>query len=179
MTRFALLLLLLSVAPACLAQTAVHHCVSSNGTPVFTDQPCDSAQSLRVGAIPPHSPRHPSCPTTPKALRERVSEAFTRRDPNALAGLMLWDGYRDVDAVREVTRLKRLMRRPLLDVAVTGEDAPASSATGIPPPAASSHAYAPVAQAELLVRLGGVQVESDGPLHFALERRAGCLWLRP
>lgn len=173
MARAALLLLLLLAAPACAAQAVVHHCVSTDGTPVFTDQPCDSAQSLRVGAAPAHHGH--GCPATRKALRERVAAAFDRRDANALAGLMLWRGYTDLEAVREMAQLKRQMRQPLLDVADGGTDS--TAATG--PPVAPA-ATAPVPQEpDLLVHLGGVQGTPAPPLRFTVLARAGCLWLHP
>jgi hypothetical protein len=177
MARAALLLLLLLAAPACAAQTAVHHCVSSDGTPVFTDQPCDSAQSLRVGAAPAH-PEH-ACPATRKALRERVAKAFARQDANALAGLMLWQGWTDIEAVREVARLKRRMRQPLLDVADAGPDAAGMTGASDAPATASTRPAILGPEPGLLVHLGGVQEASTPPLRFTVAVRAGCLWLRP
>ncbi len=177
MARAALLLLLLLAAPACAAQAVVHHCVSTDGTPVFTDQPCDSAQSLRVGAVPAHSEH--ACPTTRKALRQRVAATFARHDANALAGLMLWQGWTDTEAVREVARLKRLMRQPLLDVADAGPDTAAMTGAPDAPAAAATSPVPQVPEPGLLVHLGGVQGAPTPPLRYSVEALAGCLWLRP
>lgn len=177
MSRLALLLLLLSAAPACLAQSAVHHCVSAHGTPVFTDQPCDSVQSQRVGARPARTGH--ACPATREALRQRVADAFARHDANALAGLMLWQGYADIDAVREVARLKRLMRRPLLDVADTDLADTSTTGSTSPPAVSGPSVPQPRVTGELWVRLSGVPDGDDSPLRFTVEARAGCLWLRP
>jgi hypothetical protein len=177
MARAALLLLLLLAAPSCAAQTAVHHCVSSDGTPVFTDQPCDSAQSLRVGAAPAH-PEH-ACPATRKALRERVAAAFARHDANALAGLMLWQGYTDVEALRTLARLKQRMRQPLLEVTDAGRDTTGMSGPTPAPAVAESSGSPVIPEGDLLVHLGGVQDTPEATLRFAVLARAGCLWLHP
>lgn len=175
MRRATVLLLLVLAAPACAAQSAIHHCVSADGSPVFTDQPCDSIASLKLGAITPDT-RH-ACPATRGDLRRRVAAAFGERDANALAGLMLWDGYVDNDAVREVARLQQAMQRPFLGVVdATGPPSPAS-ATVIAPASASSSPAAD--HGALVVHLGGVRPDPGAFLRFAIKARAGCLWLRP
>ncbi len=179
MARILLLASLLMASPVALAQSAVHHCASANGTPVFTDQPCDSAPSIRIGAIEP--PSGHACPASRAALREHVAHAFVQHDANALAGLMLWDDYTDADAQQRLAQFKRWMRHPLLGV---GDDGPtqapvpavapslATSAPRRPPPGAP-------AQPDLLVRIGGMQGSTGGTLRFAVTARAGCFWLHP
>jgi hypothetical protein len=171
----AFLLLYLAV-PACMAQSAIHHCVSADGTPVFTDQPCGSIASLKLGAIVPGM-RH-SCTATRGALRRRVAAAFHDRDPNALAGLMLWQDYGDSEALREVAQLQKAMQRPLLGV-VDANGPPPSASAPAPPPPSSSVTTPPPDLGTLVVQLGGVQPDPGTTLRFAIEARAGCLWLHP
>jgi hypothetical protein len=179
MPRVFVFLLLLLAVPVCHAQTAIHHCVSADGTPGFTDQPCSSLQSRKVGAVPAQTSH--ACSATRKALRQRVASAFTRHDANALAGLMLWQGYTDAGALREVAHFQQLMRRPLLEVT---DDSPADSAsvpaTPLPWPAQTSSTNVPaLPRASLEVHLGGVQPDNPGPLHFDVIFSAGCFWLLP
>lgn len=176
MKRALALLLLCLAAPACMAQSAIHHCVSADGTPVFSDQPCDSIASMKIGAIVPGLQR--SCPTTREALRRQVAIAFNEHDANALAGLMLWEGYGDSEALHEVARLQKAMRRPLLGVVdATGPPPPAS----LPAPAAAGSVSAtPVPElGALVVHLGGLKPDPDASLLFSIESRAACLWLLP
>jgi hypothetical protein len=70
------------------------------GTRVFTDRACadlDATPALPQGdAAPdasplPGGPRSPQlCAATLDELRQQVVDAFAARDPNRLAGLMLW-----------------------------------------------------------------------------------------
>jgi hypothetical protein len=120
---------------------------------------------------------HHACPATRQALRRRVAAAFHEHDANALAGLMLWQGYRDGEALREVARLRQAMQRPLLGV-VDATGPPSPSSAPVAPVAGAAAVPAPDLGA-LTVTLGGVQSESGAPLRFDIAARAGCLWLRP
>ncbi|GAB3025279.1 hypothetical protein GCM10027285_04000 [Oleiagrimonas citrea] len=179
MPRLALFLLLLTAATFCRAQTAVHRCVSVDGTPVFTDQPCRSMQAARIGAVQPSATPH-ACPATREALRQRVAAAFAAHDANALAGLMLWEGYDDREAVREIAQMRARMRQPLLGVTDDGAPPPASTSQApVTVDAPSSTTAAPSSAAELNVHLGGVAAQEAGPLRFRVLFRAGCYWLQP
>jgi len=180
------LLLLFSLPAAALparAQNPIHHCVDAHGNPLFTDQPCTSQQAKPVQAPPPApaasatTPGMPAplqhCATTAAELRRRVIDAFAARDPNQLAGLMLWHGYGHVSAVDDVRALGRLVQQPLLEIhfgdETTGDPATADS-TGQP------MAASPMLSAdELQLRTSG---DGERDTRFAIARQAGCLWLR-
>ncbi|HEY2622151.1 MAG TPA: hypothetical protein VGI53_01805, partial [Dyella sp.] len=81
-----------------------HHCVGQDGNPLFTDQPCAALQATPVAdaaaakpgvtttGLPPAPSAPPPvlCASSVAELRQSVLDAFSRRDPNRLAGLMLW-----------------------------------------------------------------------------------------
>jgi hypothetical protein len=187
-TSALLWLLLLAAAVPVQAQNPIHHCIGAHGNPVFTDQPCASLDATPVGAAPPSArddsgpPDAPPpllCAATTAQLRQSVIDAFAQRDANRMAGLMLWGGYGQGAAVADIRSLALLMRRPLLDLQLTG------SATTDPPPAgAASSGAAPAADAatagpQLRLQLAGTDASgSPRELRFDIVQRAGCLWLR-
>ncbi|HEX7731499.1 MAG TPA: DUF4124 domain-containing protein [Rhodanobacter sp.] len=177
-TALLLLLPLCALVLPARAQNPIHRCMDAHGNPLFTDQPCTSQQATPVQAPSPApaasatTPGAPvplqSCATTAAELRQRVIDAFAARDPNQLAGLMLWHGYGHLSAVDDIRALGRLVRQPLLEVHFGGEpgdDPAAADGTGAPAAAAAAD--------ELQVRTG-----DDGGARFAIARQAGCLWLR-
>lgn len=170
--RAAVLLLLLIALPG-RAQTPIHRCIGADGHPVFTDQPCASLQATpaptaSAALAPSLRPPAVTCALDTDELRQAVIDAFANADANRLAGLMLWAGYGTHAAVADIRALAALMRRPLVAI-----DAPATGAsTGEPPESA-------IAAPELIVRT----MPADGSgepreTRFAIERHAGCLWLR-
>lgn len=192
MRTLALLLLLLLpqlLLPTgtALAQDAIHRCVDASGNPVFTDRTCASQHATPVTAsasaptstgTPPPMPPATLCAATLPALKQAVIDAFAGRDPNRLAGLMLWGGYGHHAVVADIRSLGQLMRQPLLGIHAVGggdsDDTPASAASI----AGESPADAPTAPA-LVLRTsdpaGGPPQQSTYPV----VARAGCLWLRP
>lgn len=178
-----LLILLATLAAPAAAQNAIHRCVDARGNPVFTDQPCSALQASPVQAAPPAAnvaaanapvPLQ-TCAATDAELRQRVIDAFAARDPNRLAGLMLWRGYGHGAAVGDIRALGRLVRQPLLEIHLGGDsdDDPAAAASAGPPPAAAS---APPPADELRLRTSAADGERSA--RFAIARQAGCLWLR-
>ncbi|HEX8776852.1 MAG TPA: DUF4124 domain-containing protein [Rhodanobacter sp.] len=177
MRAIALLLLLplFAVTLPARAQNPIHHCVDAHGNPLFTDQPCASQQASPVQAVAPgtgvSSPGLPvplqRCAGTAAELRQRVIDAFAARDPNQLAGLMLWHGYGHVSAVGDLRALGRLVQQPLLEIHFGDDpgDGPAAEGSAATPPAAAG-------DDELRLRTG------DDDARFAVSRQAGCLWLR-
>ena len=176
-----LLLTLLAFALPARAQNPIHHCVDAHGNPLFTDQPCASQQATPVQAPPPApaasvaTPLLPvplqRCATTASELRQRVIDAFAARDPNQLAGLMLWHGYGHVSAVDDIRALAGLVRQPLLEIHLGGDPADDPAAPG----STGLAAAAPASADELQLRTGGGDERSA---RFAVARQAGCLWLR-
>ncbi|WP_266180734.1 DUF4124 domain-containing protein [Dyella humicola] len=202
-TRIRLLLLLFLLPMSAAAQDGIHRCVGQDGNPVFTDQPCAALQATPVADASPASAAHAStpqeqaipppvlCAASVPELRQSVVDAFSRHDPNRLAGLMLWSGYGREAVVADIRSIGELMQHPLLDVGEASEDtAPARSQSSdmgglersldpadvSTPPAAPSPAPA---DRQIVVRTAA----TDGSglpheKHFAVVRRSGCLWLR-
>ncbi|RDI98423.1 DUF4124 domain-containing protein [Dyella solisilvae] len=193
MIRYGLALLLL-LPMGVRAQDVIHRCVSADGHPVFTDQPCAALQATPV-ADPREAPAPPaateasaspppvSCSTTVADLRQGVLDAFASRDPNRLAGLMLWSGYGRNAVVADIRSLGGLMQHPLLDVDDDVEPAPAppssSDLTRLPDAPVASPPPNTSGERQLVVRTAaedgsGVARET----RFSVVRRSGCLWLR-
>ncbi|MFI4958950.1 MAG: DUF4124 domain-containing protein [Lysobacterales bacterium] len=189
-----LCLILLAWAAPARAQTEIHRCIGTNGSAVFTDQPCAALQATPVSPVaasghdvPPATAPPTLCAASMGALRQSVIDAFASHDANRMAGLMLWSGYGRGAAIADIRSLDELMKRPLLDV-----DTPDDTVPGNGPPAAaiatgSSTSFAasgtpsepPPANAQLVLHTAG----NDGSgnpheLRFNVVSRSGCLWLR-
>jgi hypothetical protein len=187
----ALSILLLLLLPFCaLAQDGIHRCIGADGNPLFTDQPCAALQATPVNPSPASSASSPatkeslnttatpppiSCATSVAQLRQSMIDAFAARDPNRLAGLMIWNGYGRDAVVADIRSLGSLMQRPLLDVSAGGdEDAPAAGDS-----AADDHPTSPNDDDQLVVHTASG--DASGAPHesrFTVVRRSGCLWLR-
>lgn len=208
-----ILLLALSHAPAARAagpQTGgIHHCVDASGHPVFTDRRCADMQAVPAPTTPspsssapmvvstsggapsvPLAPLPVLCASSREQLRQQLVDSFAARDANRLAGLMLWRGYGKRGVVSSIESLARLMKRPLLDVAIgDGQDA------GSPPeptdiydasqPLGDIVAAQPAPPPSRVDddRLTVETASDDGSgeprqTHFAIARQSGCFWLR-
>lgn len=192
------LMLLLRSLPA-MAQTEIHHCIGSNGGAVFTDQPCAALQATPAQRMPatvassalPEAIQPPLvlCVTSLSQLRQSVIDAFANRDPNRMAGLMLWGGYGSGAAIADIRSLAAAMKQPLVGIDLPGARdssnpaaTPPSSASSPPDPfaaeAASTTVAAPPAS-QLVLHTGGMDGSgASHDLHFDIVHQAGCLWLR-
>lgn len=183
MIRKHLAWLLLAMAPAAPAvpapQTAIHHCVGADGTPVYTDQPCVNLDAVPVPAAPrapgsaPPVPVPRFCPVDRATLKQRVAGAFRRRDPNALAGLMLWDRRGGAAARYAVRDLASLVQEPFLGFADEASG-PVPAMSGLPP-LVPPHATGAL-PGTLVLELGN---PARPTATFRVLERAGCLWLQP
>lgn len=188
-----LALMLLAVSSACAAQTVIHHCISADGTPLFTDQPCDSLDATPVAktTIPdtasrsplaPHAPTGPKhCPLDIPTLKARVAAAFKTRDANALAGLMLWRGYHDRGATHTVKQLAQLMQWPFLGFAQADKKTPSTStistaSLGLPPLSSNTVTQPPAPPDTLTLKLAN---PARPQVSFRIIQRDGCYWLEP
>lgn len=190
----ACLTLLLFLLPLCaMAQDGIHRCIGPDGNPLFTDQPCAALQATPVNAPPPTAtkpaagpsdiltatPPVTTCATSVGELRQSMVDAFATRDPNRLAGLMIWNGYGRNAVVADIRSLGALMQRPLLDIRTSDDDdpAPADSTSTLSDREAQRQSAA--ASDQLIVHTAsndgsGTPRES----RFGIVRRSGCLWLR-
>ncbi|MEP6898552.1 MAG: DUF4124 domain-containing protein [Rhodanobacter sp.] len=167
------------------AQNPIHRCIGSNGSPVFTDQPCDAMQATSVHAATrplndaaSSQPPPLLCAARLADLRKSVIDAFADHDPNRLAGLMLWGGYGSGAAIADIRSLAALMRHPLLDLGPSEDPAAASSAGDPFTEAAPTPAPAPSGTQLILHVAGSAADGSQRELRFDIVRRSGCLWLR-
>lgn len=170
---FASLLFLACLAGTAHASDVVHRCVDAHGSPVFSDQPCTALAATPLQppaaaslATPDRVPLA-GCAATPAALRQRVIRAFAARDPNQLAGLMVWRGYGRSAAIGDIKSLAALVQQPLISIHFGEDDA--APATSTSPPATDDDARI------LRVRTSGAAGRST---RFDVSRQAGCLWLR-
>lgn len=184
----------------------IRRCVDHAGRLVFTDRVCadvdatpalpgDNAGSATSPVDAPLRYEDRSaqlCAATLDALRQQIVDAFAARDPNRLAGLMLWDGYSRRGVVEQIRTLAALMRQPLLDVA---DDSPVRVVQTTPSAAALYDASRPLGpqlqssaaeideerQPTAITLVTGPEDASGASTstRFALVPQSGCLWLRP
>lgn len=199
MKRICCALLLFLLPLYAMAQDGIHHCIGADGNPLFTDQPCAALQATpvnpppaaakppmtqAVSAVATTTPPPVSCATSVADLRQGMVDAFAARDPNRLAGLMIWNGYGRNAVVADIRSLGSLMQRPLLDIGAASESedstppnddplftSPATDATRSPSSSGGDQ--------QLVVRTASG--DGSGVAHetrFTVVRRSGCLWLR-
>ncbi|HET9835977.1 MAG TPA: DUF4124 domain-containing protein, partial [Rhodanobacteraceae bacterium] len=137
----ALVLLVLMAALSCFARVAqaqIHRCTGAQGEPVFTDQPCGSAElsvGLSSGKLGGNDRAGTAdaaaadsggtliaatCPHSPEQVRERIRIAFNDDNPNALAGLFDWRGFSHRSADAQLEEFGRWLKHPLVDVQFSG-----------------------------------------------------------
>lgn len=178
------LLLLLLVVPSLLlargAQAQIHRCTGPQGEPVFTDQPCGSAE-LSVGVAGGDLDRDAqanaddtptrggtliaaTCPRSPEEVRDRIAVAFNDDNPNALAGLFDWHGFSHGNADAQLQDFSRWLKHPLVGVQFTGVADP----SGARP---DDLDYVPTNPSGLTVL-----TQSDAR-SFGLVQKGDCWWL--
>jgi hypothetical protein len=181
MPKSLVLFLLLIIGLPLHAQDVIHHCVGSDGHPVFTDQPCAALNATPTVPAPTsttgssvtaglNGPPPALCAASMGELRQSVADAFATRDPNRLAALMLWGGYGKQSAATQIQGLGQLMKRPLLGIG--GDSDPPTDADG---------GDAPTPREDALI-VKTASNDGSGSAHetrFAVIRQSGCLWLRP
>jgi hypothetical protein len=197
MRFLAVLLLLLLPFGMARAQGDIHRCMSANGGVIFTDRACADINAAPAVPAPSTSVSDASMTVTQQPppvlcasdlgqLKQAVVDAFAARNPNRLAGLMLWDGAGRDAVVANIRAFTRMMAHPL--VGVRASDYTSTS----PPPASSADAdpstlsmaatpSPPPVRGESL----SVETEADDgsgatqEAHFGVIHHAGCLWLEP
>jgi hypothetical protein len=190
--RIVLLLLFLPAAAAT-AQGDIHRCMGANGIPVFTDRVCSDVNAAPL--LPPATTSSSSTPASPVLpqpppvlcasdlahLKQAVIDAFADRNPNRLAGLMLWNDDGQQAVVADIRVFSQLMAHPLLGVTVEGEAAsdedpadPSTSSMTAPVNNAQAHGEALLVQTESEDGSGAAEQTRFDVIHHS-----GCLWLHP
>jgi hypothetical protein len=167
-------------ACATLHATSVHRCIGEHGEIAFSETRCASGRDIagttdNDATTAPSTSRSPpeprasasaTCPATPDALRDRIAEAFARRDANTLAGVMRWDGVSGGAANARMRELVELTQQPLTGVDLGGEAIEASLGDEPAPPSATL----------LTVRTGGL-ASGESEHEFHVTQAGGCYWL--
>lgn len=186
----ALVLLVLLMPLLCVARSAqaqIHRCIGPQGEPVFTDQPCGSAElSVDVTTAKLDRDGQPraddvmsdhggtriaaTCPRSPQQVRERIAVAFNDENPNALAGLFDWRGFSHDSADTRLKEFNRWLKRPLVGVQFSGVADP----SGAQPDDAD---YAPTNPSELTVLTQSAGGVAPDVRSFTMMERGGCWWL--
>lgn len=201
MRLLAIFLLLLLPFGMARAQSDIHRCVGANGGVIFTDRECSDLNATPAVPAPTASasasasevqtsiaqPPPVLCASDMTQLKQAVVDAFADRNPNRLAGLMLWEGSGREAVVANIRQFTRMMAHPLVGVRASEytSTAPPSSSTsmGTDPSVLSISATPSPSppQGESL----SVETESDDgsgatqQTHFGVVRHDGCLWLQP
>jgi hypothetical protein len=176
--RTALILIALAACGA-LHAASVHRCIGEHGEIAFSETRCASGRELgsteiesaspertmRAAASEPHASTSPTCPSSPDALRDRIAEAFARRDANTLAGVMRWDGISGGAANARMRELAEFTERPLMGIELGGA-ASEASLDDDPPPSATL----------MTVRTGGL-ASGASEREFRVSASDGCYWL--
>jgi hypothetical protein len=184
------LLLFLFPFTAVWAQGDIHRCIGADGRPVFTDRVCSDLDAKPVLSPAPAStasaalaspvlpPPPVLCAKDMEGLKQAVVDAFAARNPNRLAGLMLWNGAGRDTVVVYIRALSGLMAHPLLEV---DADADESAYDEDEDDASSASTSRASGQGGTLVVQAGSDDSGSGHLEarFDIIRHAGCLWLRP
>ena len=179
-------LTLLACSVSAPAQTVIHRCVSAQGQPVFTDQPCAAMAATPVlpsitrNVDEMINPVPVLCAGDRSALRQSITDAFANHDANRLAGLMLWQGYGRATAVADIRSLNKMVHRTLLDFGYpdyAGDAEGDSIDTSEDPFAQEPPVAATVPSNELVLHTKGRSGDTR-EARFTVVRRSGCLWLQ-
>lgn len=174
---FALLLLLSCLAPMREAAAQVRHCLTADGTRLYTDRRCaelGAVDDLRppASATSSAASRRQICARNVQDLAHALEEAIRSGDANRIAGLYDWAGMGSANANQVMNRLQDIAGREVVDVRPVraGERRTASDALLVPPQAGP-----PVG-----LRVEQVQANGHTPAQasFGLRQRMGCWWVR-
>lgn len=169
------------------AQAQIHRCIGAQGEPVFTDQPCGSAElsvavatgsldhddqtgAANTASATGSTPIAATCPRSPQQVRDRIAVAFNDNNPNALAGLFDWRGFSHAGADAQLKDFSRWLKHPLVGVQFSG----AADPSGAQP---DDLDYTPSAPSGLtvLTQISGEPVPAARS--FAMTEKGGCWWL--
>jgi hypothetical protein len=108
------------------AAPTVHRCLGEHGEIEFSDTACRTPLPPAGDAEPALAPwvRGGVCPTRTTELAALVTDAVSRGDANALAGLILWNGIGSSAAGERMRELDALLRRADVRVDFRGQPWP-------------------------------------------------------
>ncbi|HEX5122878.1 MAG TPA: hypothetical protein VFV97_06495 [Rhodanobacteraceae bacterium] len=179
MRLLACIALLLFLAQPCVAQTEdgqngdgqkIHRCIGEHGEIVFSGIACAGTEvraAPRTSSLPtptaPASAVAMACPRSPDELRDVFADALTRRDTNAIASLVRWEGVGGAEARQRLKDIAELGQRPLIGVELDGD---ITLAKDVPEPSGT-----------LTVRTGSTSYGGPREREFRVGTSGGCYWL--
>jgi len=151
----------------------VHRCIGKHGEIVFSGVSCGASE---VVAPPPSAnagariatkslAATTTCAASTDALRTLIADALARRDANAIAGILRWDGVGGGEARERLRELAELAARPLLGVDMDSDGD------------AKPDDPAPPEPGTLMVRTGSSDEGGTREHAFRISARGGCYWL--
>ena len=182
MPRFLIRLVAIAALASCAVAQAddgqsVHRCIGEHGEIVFSGVACgpasraDSRTDVAQRADP-HDALALICPKSPDALRTVFADALTRRDTNAIASLVRWQGVGGAQARGRLQEIAELSARPLIGIELGG--ASTSTAATDSPDSAFENDSAPES---LIVRTGSTDRLGPREQEFRVSAGGGCYWL--
>lgn len=161
----------------------MHRCIGAQGEIVFSGLPCGTP----IAPDPKNAPSSTTggantaavhCPDSVENLRELIVQALSRRDANAIAGVMRWDGVGGAAARQRMREIAELAARPMLGIDTTGGALPLDEPTNDALPAAEPGPPRTVESATtLIVRTGSSEFGGPREHEFGVVRSDGCYWL--
>ena len=115
-----------------------------------------------------------NCPASVETLRTLIAEALARRDANAIAGVMRWDGVGGAAARQRMREITELAARPMLGIDASGRRGPVQAAPDAPEDA---EIVQPAPPTTLLVRTGSSEDGGSREHEFGIIHSEGCYWL--
>jgi hypothetical protein len=172
------------IAPCALAHAqgqTVHRCIGAQGeiefsgvacaTPLPSAAPSSSSASSPMGrSIAPVN-----CPASVETLRSLIADALARRDANAIAGMMRWNGVGGAAARQRMREIAELAARPMLGIDASGS----VELTAVAQDTSGDSAIVPLPSPAqtLLVRTGGSEDGGSREHEFGIVHSDGCYWL--
>jgi hypothetical protein len=162
---------------------SVHRCIGAQGEIVFSGVPCGTPAPANAQASSSMASGRTTapvnCPSSVETLRALIAEALARRDANAIAGVMRWDGVGGAAARQRMREIAELAARPMLGIDTMGGDlyvpvrtiSDAPERDEAPPPAPEPSATT------LTVRTGGSEDGGSREHEFGIVHSDGCYWL--
>jgi len=161
---------------------SVHRCIGAQGEIVFSGLPCGTPAPTIAQAsssITPSRTAPVNCPASVETLRALIAEALARRDANAIAGVMRWDGVGGAAARQRMQEIAELAARPMLGIDTMGGDM-SGGAPAIGSAPESDEAPLPVPEPSattLTVRTGSGEDGGSREHEFGIVHSDGCYWL--
>ncbi len=169
------------------ASAQVNRCERADGIAAYTDRSCSGLGAVeREPRVDPGIRRIPrgGCARTVHDLMFEMTTAIDAGDANRLASVYHWPGTSGSGATAVMTRLDKVVRRPLVDIVPMQPSSRPSSRYGTDSgPAVANRGYqypSTIDRAPVALRVVQTLANGSTPSDtvFDLHRHFGCLWIR-